>query len=416
MKKGEKAYLHESLTARRPPAEAGGGQSEFSIFSATQIGESNKRRVLQMLFDLGPTSRAELARKTGSKRTTITGIVQPMIDSGLLIETETSEPRGVGKPAKPLWFSAQATPVCAVALMPDRLDIALITLTGDDFGHQAIQMPTERRTREDYLERLIAGVEAALAQAPTGARGIGVAVGGLIDPDTGSVVAMNLAPALAGLELRAILQERFGLLTIVDHHPRAILLGERWFGEGRGLREFAVIYADEVLGCAMYLDGKPFRGPHGAGGELGHTVVDLNGARCTCGKRGCWETVATLSWLRQRAATLGLAEAERVDIETLTRQAKASGLAAALLREYAHNLAVGIANLQTLMMPDNYIIYGDAVRGGPAFQTMLVEELEQLAAPMAGRGLTVRMGRDERQTTLRGAAGLVISRQLEIDY
>jgi predicted NBD/HSP70 family sugar kinase len=415
MRKGDKAYPHASLTARRPP-EPGVGQSEFSIFSATQIGESNKRRVLQMLFDLGPTSRAELARKTGSKRTTITGIVQPMIDSGLLIETETSEPRGVGKPAKPLWFSAQAAPVCAVALMPDRLDIALITLTGDDFGHETIQMPAERRRREDYLERLVAGVETALARAPNGSRGIGVAVGGLIDPDTGSVVAMNLAPALAGLELRAILQERFGLLTIVDHHPRAILLGERWFGEGRGLREFAVIYADEVLGCAMYLDGKPFRGPHGAGGELGHTIVDLNGARCTCGKRGCWETVATLSWLRQRAATLGLAEAERVDIETLTQQAQTGGAAATLLREYAHNLAIGIANLQTLMMPDNYIIYGDVVRGGSAFQALLAEELEQLAAPMAGRGLSVLMGRDERKTTLRGAAGLVISRQLEIDY
>jgi predicted NBD/HSP70 family sugar kinase len=227
---------------------------------------------------------------------------------------------------------------------------------------------------------------------------------------------MNLAPALSGLELKAILQDRLGLLTIVDHHPRAILLGERWFGAGRGLREFAVIYADEGLGCAMYIDGKPFRGPHGAGGELGHTIVDLNGARCTCGKRGCWETVATLPWLRQRAAALGLPEAARIDTRALVRLAETDGSAEMLLREYARNLAVGVANLQTLMMPDNYIIYGDVVNGGPAFLALLTAELEQMAAPMAGRGLTVRMGQDERKTTLRGAAGLVISRQLGIDY
>ncbi|WP_284164811.1 ROK family transcriptional regulator [Frigidibacter sp. SD6-1] len=412
-----KVLDHASLTARNStPVADGPEDSGFAIFSATQIGESNKRRVLQMLFDLGPTSRAELARLTGTKRTTITGIVQPLIEAGLLIEVDPNEKRGVGKPARPLWFSASAAPVCAVFLMPDKVETALISLTGGVSAHRQVPIAPGKRNRETYIDALVAGVDHALAQAPRQALGIGVAVGGMVDPADGSIVAMNLAPAMAGLGLRDLLEDRFALPTIVDHHPRALLLGERWFGAGRGMGNFAVIYADEVLGCAMYLDGKPFRGPHGSGGELGHTIVDLNGGTCTCGKRGCWETVATLGWLRDRAAEAGLPGAERLDSERLVDLSAQMPAAGALLSRYAHNIAIGIANLQTLLMPDNFIIYGDVRRGGEIMQQFLTREISGLAASLPGNPITVFLGQNEQTITLQGAAGLIVSKQLEIEY
>ena len=391
-------------------------QLGFSIFSASLIGESNKRRVLQMLFDLGPTSRAELARLTGTKRTTITGIVQPMIDAGLLVEVDPTEKRGVGKPARPLWFSDQSSQVCAVVLKPESIETAMITLTGEVVGYRRSELPIDARSREDYISRLFSGINAALKSASGAALGIGIAVGGTINPDDGSIAAMNLAPALGGLGLRDLVEDEFNLDTIVDHHPRAILLGERWFGEGRGLNNFAVVYADEVLGCSMYLNGQPFRGPHGSGGELGHTIVDLDGAICTCGKRGCWETVATLPWLRDRATEANLADAENLDVEGLVELSRDQPVATKLLEKYAHNLAIGIANLQTLLMSDNFIVYGSARRGGERLERLLVSELDELAASIEGNPIRVIMGRNEQQITLRGAAGLVISQQLAIEY
>lgn len=400
------------------PTESSGTESTgyFSIFSATRIGESNKRRVIQMLFDLGPTSRAELARLSGTKRTTITGIVQPMIDAGLLVEVDPTEKRGVGKPARPLWFSSAASPVCAVVLMPDKIESAMISLTGEVSAHRAVTIPSESRSRSNYLDQLIEGIGGSLAETKGPAMGIGVAVGGMIDPEAGSIVAMNLAPSLAGLGLRELLEGRFDLDTVIDHHPRAILLGERWFGVGRGLKNFAVIYADEVLGCSMYLNGKPFRGPHGSGGELGHTIVDVDGEVCTCGKRGCWETVATLPWLRARASEAGLEDSDSLDVERLVALSDIDSSAELLLQRYAHNLAIGIANLQTLMMPDSFIIYGNARRGRGRLEEALTSELRRLAASIEGNPIRVLMGRDEQQITLQGAAGLVISQQLAINY
>lgn len=389
----------------------------FNIVSPLQIGESNKRRVLQTLFDLGPTSRAELARLSGSKRTTITGIVQPLLDGGLLIEEEPSGKRGVGKPARPLWFSATASPVCAVALMPGRIQTAMVSLRGEIYGEETVTLSKSESDRQHYLSAIERSITHSLSHARSRPLGVGIAVGGMTDPDTGAIVAMNLAPWLAGVELTRIVEERFGIATLIDHHPRAILMGERWFGRGRRLRDFAVVYVDEVLGCSLFLNGEPFRGPHGSGGELGHTVVAVNGEVCTCGRRGCWETIATLPWLRRRAGELGIANADALEAAALCRLARKDPAAATLLGEYARNIAVGIANLETLLMPGNFIIYGNAATGSPHLLEMIERCVKEISVRHPGETVHVMFGnKDQEAVTLRGAAGLVIADELRIRY
>src|SRR5690606_23266146 len=115
----------------------------------------------------------------------------------------------------------------------------------------------------------------------------------------------------------------FRLPVTIDHHPRALLVGDRWFGKGRGLNQFAAVYTGEVLGGAFYLDGHLHRGMAGAGGELGHTFVQADGALCRCGRRGCWDTIATLDWLRREAKGAGIGDAARIDAERLVGLADA---------------------------------------------------------------------------------------------
>src|SRR5213593_4409475 len=81
------------------------------LLSSSLVGSANRGRVLQALFDLGPTSRAALARHAGVNRTTISGIVQPLLDQQLLVEGEPVPASDAGgKPARPLWFSRDARP------------------------------------------------------------------------------------------------------------------------------------------------------------------------------------------------------------------------------------------------------------------------------------------------------------------
>lgn len=384
------------------------------LISSSAIGLANRGRVLQVLFDLGPTSRAELARHVGVNRATISGIVQPLIDQGLLVDGDPlpSKESG-GKPAKPLWFAEDAAPICAVLLMHDSVHCCLVSLGGTITAEVKQDFPPDAADVEVLARVIFETISRTLSLAHRPPLGIGVAAGGMIDTDKGSIVAVNLAPLLAHFPLGEELTRRFGLATRVDHHPRALLVGDRWFGIGRGRRNFAVIYTGEVLGGAIFLDGHLYRGRAGAGGELGHTFVQVDGDVCRCGRRGCWETIATLGWLRREAEKAGLASAQEMDSPRLVALAE-SGVrgAAKLLDRYARNVAVGIANLQQTMAPNFIVLHGDVVGGGSRLLDAIAVHVRDLVPWRPGGDIELVMGDLEDRAALRGAAGLVLSELL----
>jgi predicted NBD/HSP70 family sugar kinase len=384
------------------------------LVSASAVGSANRGRVLQALFDLGPTSRAELARHVGVNRATITGIVQPLVDQRILVEgNPLPSSEGGGKPARPLWFSEGAQPICAVLLMHDQVRSCLVSLHGAIHAEFEAPFPTDQDQVGPIIETVADCVRRTLSLAHRPPLGIGVAAAGMIDTDRGTIVAVNLAPLLDGFPLGPELTRRFGLRACVDHHPRALLVGDRWFGVGRGKRNFAVIYTGEVLGGALFLDGHLYRGPAGAGGELGHTLVQVDGKECRCGRHGCWETIATLKWLRQEAAALDLPGSDFIDSRRLAALVEKSVPGAALLLDrYARNVAVGIANLQQTMAPNFFVLHGDVVGGGRPLIDAIAAHVRRLAPWRPGGDIELVLGDIEGAAALRGAAGLVLSELL----
>jgi predicted NBD/HSP70 family sugar kinase len=397
--------------------ENGGEPAGIALVSSSSVGAINRGRVLQALYDNGPTSRVDLARMANVNRTTITGIVQPMIEQGLLIEGDARKPTAQGgKPARPLYFNPKAPMLGAVLLLPGSIQTCLVTLTGGTFAHRDATFDPNGGV-EDFLSALSGTLRETIAQADQPPFGIGIAAGGMIDSDAGVIVAVNLAPVLSGLPLVAALREEFSPRIVIDHHPRALLVGDRWFGQGRRLQNFASIYTGEVLGGAFYLGGKVYRGLAGSGGELGHTVVQLDGLRCNCGKRGCWETIGTLTWLRAQAAESGLDDPAAINSARLSGLA-AEGNAAAmdLLQLYARNIAIGIANLQQTLSLNTYILHGDAATGGKAMADLVRRHVETLVMMRPNQEIAVvANGGGEDHTALRGAAGLVVSDLLDLE-
>jgi predicted NBD/HSP70 family sugar kinase len=390
------------------------GRRPQRLISSSAIGLANRGRVLQALFDLGPTSRAELARHVGVNRATISGIIQPLIDEGILVDGDPlpSKESG-GKPARPMWFATDAAPICAVLLMHDSVQCCLVSLDGAITAEVTVLFPPEPDNVEVLARSVFAAIEQTVALAHRAPLGIGVAAGGMIDTDQGTIVAVNLAPLLAGFPLGSALSRHFGLITRVDHHPRALLVGDRWFGVGRGKRNFAVIYTGEVLGGALFLDGHLYRGPAGAGGELGHTFVQVDGSVCRCGRRGCWETIATLGWLRREAKAAGLSQADEIDARRLARMAELGRAGAEdLLDRYARNVAIGIANLQQTMAPNFIVLHGDVVGGGARLLDAIAMHVRDLVPWRPGGDIELVMGDLEDRAALRGAAGLVLSELL----
>jgi predicted NBD/HSP70 family sugar kinase len=393
------------------------GRPAQSLVSPVLAGELNRARVLKTLYAHGPLARADLARLTGSTRATIGQIVQPLLDSGVLEEREplASGPVG-GKPRRPVWFSPTGSLFGAVCLLPGGVQVALVSASGEVGSGVDIRLRA-RDGKQRVVDDIVGALEQVTRAAPGRLRGVGIAVGGMVDADTGTIVRMNLAPFLDGLPIGAAVTDRTGIASYVDGHPRAQALGDLWFGAGRGLPAFASVYIGAGIGAGFILNGSVYRGAGGAGGEVGHASVDYDGPLCRCGLRGCWELIATLRWLRRTAADRGLPGAGRMTAARLTALAsRGDAGAAALIEEYGHNIAVGLANLQQTLAPGVFVVHGDPCGGGERLRAVVERELSASTYTHPAVAPRVMMAEPDDFATLRGAACIVLSRQLDIAF
>lgn len=383
-----------------------------AVLTAADLGPANRARLIRLLHREGPQSRSDLAGALGVSRATVSTIVQPVLDAGLLVELapvqQGARPGAsrAGKPARPLWFSDAALLGCAY-ISGDGLHQAILRMDGEIVQEQRVPLDDD-----DPIGGIVAASEGFFAGSTV--LGLGIAAAGMVDTDQGAILEIYRAPALTGMPVAALLGERLGVPVVLDHHPRVQAIGDLWFGHGRELTTFASLHTGEVLGVGMVHHGRVLRGDQGAGGEVGHIVVDRDGERCVCGRIGCWETVATLPWLRRESERAGLDGAEEMTCSALVAQAVESSPAADLLQRYLENIALGIADLEQVLGLQRYLIHGDVGHGGRLAEEALAEELGRMLPRRRSLPQVIAVPDDDRATLL-GAAGLLLSSQFSLD-
>lgn len=399
--------LHSPLAPLSSEPAADRSAKAHRLITASRIGETNRGRVLETLHMGGPSSRAQLARSLNVNRATIASILQPLIDAGILVEgTPISAPITGGKPARPLWFSHDGPLLGGVHVSPDGATAALLGFDG-----RIVERFSSAYARTADQNAILSAIEEATRKCFKGRSltGIGVAASGMVNSTTGQIISMILTPGVDGLEVGTMLSNRFGTTVLVDHHPRVLALGDRWFGLGRQVQDFASVYTGEALGFGIVRQGQIVCGPDGAGGESGHTIVQLDGAQCQCGNRGCWETVATLAWLRSEAWQLGLPGASDMTsaklVDCLANKTSGAGT---LLDRYARNLATGMANNEHILASGTYIMHGDVCGGGEPMRQAIEDWVIRLS-PKRGNPPKVLFAESPDDMSLLGGGGLVLS-------
>ncbi len=378
------------------------------LLTPSDIGGVNRSRVIQAFCDYGPLSRADLAKMAGVTRATIGNIVSGLIDAGLIEEGEPRDTGGVGKPGRPLWFGARAGLTGAVSITPGLVDAALVNARGEELEKRVVTFDSS-----DNERRIVGAVGDVLSKVlPKSARevlGVGIAVPGVCNTATGVVLGSGPVPALNGVALGERVADRVRVRVLVDNDTRAQALGEKWFGQGRQKTSFASVQTGHGVGVGLVLGGVVLRGPRGEAGEAGHIAVQVDGDECTCGLRGCWETIASLRWLRREAAELGIKHAAKLDASHLVARAAEDDNAMSLLHRYADNIAVGIAALTHILSPGLFILHGDAVGGGEKLRALVEEAARRRVFAHVRRSVEVVVSELDQRATLLGAAGLVLS-------
>jgi glucokinase len=263
-----------------------------------------------------------------------------------------------------------------------------------DGDSKAVWESRERSAGEgesELVELLIREVEEARAERPA-VEVIGMGIPATIDHEKGlAVAAVNLP--IENLPIRDIVLERTGLATFVDNDANVAALAEHLFGAARGARNAVMLTIGTGIGGGLILGGEIYRGSTGAGAELGHMAIQMDGPGCqgNCPNRGCVEALASGTALGRegRAAaesnpdsTLGklLAGGEEVDGKAVTVAAQAGDATAIeLLDLVGGRLGVALASFANIFEPEVIVVGGGAMAAGDLLLDPARRELEARA-------------------------------------
>jgi len=216
------------------------------------------------------------------------------------------------------------------------------------------ELPTPLDSQDELLQGLAGAVEDVLSDDVAA---LGFGIPSTIDQRSGKAVTSVNIP-LADLDLRGAMHERFGLPVGIDNDANAATLAEWAHGAGRGTRHMVMLTLGTGVGGGLILDGKPYRGAIGAGAELGHMVIDLDGPPCqgACTGRGHLEVLAS-----GHAATMAAQQqfGPAADAHRLVRLANEGDSAAGeILAEIGSRLGAGMVSLVNIFNPELIVVGG----------------------------------------------------------
>ena len=226
--------------------------------------------------------------------------------------------------------------------------------------------------REEIIGRALALLERGTFHA--GARkiaGLGLALAGPVDPDTGLLYAPPNLIALDGVSFKALWEKKFGVPIYVGNDATLAALGEYRYGMGMGARVLFYITLSTGIGGGIVIDGQPMAGAYGMAGEVGHMTIDRRGPRCKCGNVGCLEAIASGTAIAETAKSLVLAgespnlkdmvsgDLGRISSELVFDAARVGDVGAKdLLDDVAQAVGAGLVNILHLLNPDVIVVGG----------------------------------------------------------
>lgn len=217
---------------------------------------------------------------------------------------------------------------------------------------------------------------------------MGIGSPGSVIPSKGIVATSNNLK-FSNLPLCAMMKERLGVDFYIENDANAAAYGELLAGAGKGCKNFVAITLGTGVGSGIIIDGKIFSGSNNAGGELGHTVIVVDGEACTCGRKGCWEAYASATALiRQTKAEMEAnkqsimwklcdGDINRVNGKTAfdaMRENDESGIK--VVKEYIRYIAIGITNVINIFQPEVLCIGGGISKEGDVLTKPITQFVE----------------------------------------
>jgi len=379
--------------------------TDVQLASSETARRINLDIVLELIRTSQPISRADLARRSGLQRSTVSQIVEQLIREKWVREgSVASAPRG----RRPTLVGLNEDLVAIAAdIHPKQAIVAIVDLNGRLLSRSVVPVTSDPEASTRLIIECMLRMYRSVPRKST--EGIGISLPGRVDPAT---QRLTFAPNMhwPDFDLKKVIEAKVGLPVRMENAATASLLAELTFARMDGTRDAALVTISEGVGTGVFANGRLITGSHGMAGEFGHIPVDPAGPRCACGQNGCWETFASCSAALRYYQELQ-PKARAVTFQELLTLAEEGNLPAIqALDRQATWIGRGLRMIIAALSPSTILITGDICPAWHRFGPVI--EREAVALTLAGSPPLIRPGHEGEVARLRGAAALVFQRQL----
>lgn len=377
--------------------------ARVQVASSEVVRDINRRVVLNLIRTRQPLSRADLARLSGLQRSTISSIVEELIEEHWVLEGPLGRlPRG----RRPTFLRLNDDRVIiGVDIRPIQITVALADVNGKFTSQEAFPTPSDPDTAVDALveriQRLLASCKGKKVE------GVGITVPGRVEPGTKRLIfAPNLKWPIC--DLRTPIEKHTGLEVEVENAASACVLAAVWFDHLED-RDLVAITVSEGIGAGILINGHLARGFCGMAGEFGHVPVDPEGPPCGCGSRGCWEVYGSNRAALRYYFESGAPPEGFGFLELMNLASQGETKAVQALETMARYLGRGMRMIVAGLNPERILVIGDLTRLWDLFGPIIEAEVHAQVLP-GGTPPKVTPVHEGGMARLRGTVALVLQK------
>ncbi|MCT4631386.1 MAG: ROK family transcriptional regulator [Firmicutes bacterium] len=370
------------------------------------IKKINRSIVIKLIIKHKEISRSEISKITKLSLPSVMRIIDSLIDEGLVIEIGKGDSSGGRKPSL-LSMNNNAMYIIGVEIaINSRIiltDLSGKVLDSEEFDNSNISTPLGVLTKiKECIDSIISrnkDYEGLIS-------GIGIGTPGENYKYNDSI-EMAIIKGWEELNVLSWFENHFDYPVFVENVARTRTLSELWFGEGQSIKNFIYLFIDRGVGCGIVNNGSVYEGYNGVAGELGHTIIQLDGRKCYCGNKGCLEMYvsagAILNQLKENNNYYKDYNFEKL-IENQSDEEIGS-----IIEKSAKIMGIATANLINLYNPEAVILGGIVAKSFEEFSKILSDTLNENIFNKNALNTRILSSKLDYEKTGLGSVALVIN-------
>ena len=387
-------------------------KSKLMLGNSIVVRKWNLSSIFKAIRKQGPISRTALTEISGCSAGTVSNHVRTLIKKGFVIETKKGISSGGRKPVQ-LMINPNKAYIFSIEIEVNQIKIVMFDLEIKIIKKSIIPIIS----KDDYkktLEQVFFEMDKMMEEKnlkSDNLLGIGVAVPGLIDKVKG---VLEFAPNLGwrNVHISKIFKDRYGLPILLNNEAKAAAIGEREYIYPK-INNMVFVSINEGIGCGIFINGELYRGASGNAGEFGHIIIDTNGPTCHCGNNGCWETLASESYIVNRYLKLSKSNKELTKEEIYQRGKNGDEEAIEIFSEVGRNIGVGLVNIINGLSPELLVIGGDILEIKDYIDEEIIKKLEENALSISYKSVKIKFSKLGSLAAVYGMADLIIEMRIK---